>query len=177
MPTKLYVVLASAESDSAPCYSGESLISFSIKSKNQLMGHSFSVAKKNKFDSTLCQSSRSLTYRFTYFANISAKTNLSAKQFQPVNQGLRWARFRKKKEPENLALLPLSVIHQKRIYSTVHQRFRQNYADPDPDKSNGSRRFSKILNSVEEKRKIQKLRLINVGFFKLTWSTFPKVQL
>ena len=138
------------------------------------MGHSFSVAKRNKFDSALCQSSRSLTYRFTYFANISAKTNLSAKPFQPVNQGLRWARFRKKKEPENLALLPLSVIHQKRIYSTVHQRFRQNYADPDPDKSNGSRRFSKILNSVEEKRKIQKLRLINVVFLNSPGVLFPK---
>ena len=43
--------------------------------------------------------------RVTYFANISAKTNLSANPFEPVNQGPRWVRFVKKMSTRDSATL------------------------------------------------------------------------
>ena len=75
MPTKLYVVLASAESDSALCYSGESLISFSIKSKNQLMGHSFSVAKKISL-TRRCVSRRGVWLTDSHISRISPQKQI-----------------------------------------------------------------------------------------------------
>ena len=57
-------------------------------------------------DSVQCQSTQSPTLRSlsqrkdTYFANISEKTNLSAKPFQPVYQGPRWVQFMKYKKAE-----------------------------------------------------------------------------
>ena len=51
----------------------------------------------------------------TYFANISAKTNLSAKPFLPVYQGPRWVSFIEKKNIKNLVtlLLKLKPMNQK----------------------------------------------------------------
>ena len=50
-----------------------------------------------RVDSAQCQPARSLILRrVTYLAKTSAKTNLSAKPFQPVNKGPRGVRFHSK---------------------------------------------------------------------------------
>ena len=61
----------------------------------------------------------------TYFANISAKTNLSAKSFLPVFMGPRWVRFielKKAKKSCDTATLRMKF----QITSVVD-------LDPDPD--------------------------------------------
>ena len=49
----------------------------------------------------------SANFLFRIFSNVSTKTNLSAKPFQPVNRGPRCVRLMRKKCLKNLVTLPL----------------------------------------------------------------------